>query len=83
MTAQNQIIFGMDIAKNVFHLTAINRNNRLVENKRLKRNEVLKYFTNVAPTTVAMEACATAPNPSWLSAMPPALENLLKRLHRN
>ena len=83
MTAQNQTVISMQIAKKVFQLVIINRNNRLVENKRLKHNEVLKYFINVVPTTVVMEACATAQNPLWLSAIPPAPENLSKRLHRN
>ena len=60
MSKQNQTAIGMDIAKHVFHLTTINRNSRLVENKRLKRKEVLEYFSNVTPTTIAMEACASA-----------------------
>ena len=50
----------MDIAKNVFHLAVINRNNRLVENKCLKRKEVLKLFANVAPVTNSMEDCASS-----------------------
>ena len=36
------------------------RSTRLVENKRLKRKEVLEYFVNFTPTTVAMEACVSA-----------------------
>ena len=58
---QNQTVIGMDIAKQVFHLSTTNRNNRLVENKRLKREEVLEYFANFTPTTVAMEACVRIP----------------------
>ena len=50
----------MDFAKHVFHLATINRDSRLVENKRLKRKEVLEYISNVTPTTIAMEACASA-----------------------
>ena len=60
MDQQNQTVIGMDIARHVFHLATINRNSRLVENKRLKRKEVLDYFATVTPTTVAMEACASA-----------------------
>ena len=52
MTKQNRTAIGMDIAKHVFHLATINRNSRLVENKRRKRKEVLEYFSNVTPTTI-------------------------------
>ena len=58
---QNQTVIGMDFVRHVFHLATINRsNNRLVENKRLKRKEVLEIFSNVTPTTIAMEACVSA-----------------------
>ena len=60
MTKQNQTAIGMDIAKYVFHLATVNRNTRLVENKRRKRKEVLEFFSNVTPTTISMEACASA-----------------------
>ena len=50
----------MEIAKRVVYFVIIYRNSMSVENKRLKRKEVLEYFANVTPTTVAMEACASA-----------------------
>ena len=59
ISKQNQTVIGMDIARHVFHRTTINRNSRFVENKRLKRKEMLEYIANFTPTTVAIEACAS------------------------
>ena len=60
MDQPNQTVIDMEIAKRVFHLVAIYRNSRSVENKHLKRKEVLEYFANITPTTVAMEACESS-----------------------
>ena len=57
---QNQTVIDMEIAKHVFHLATINHIRRMVENKRLNRKEVLDFSTNVTPTTIAVEACASA-----------------------
>ena len=35
---------GLDIAKSVFHLFAVNREGRLVKKKQLKRKEVLGFL---------------------------------------
>ena len=44
ISKQNQTEIGMDIAMHVFHRTTINRNSRFVENKHLKRKEMLEYI---------------------------------------
>lgn len=51
---------GLDIAKSVFHLYAVNKVGRLVKKKQLKRKQVLAYVTNIEPCLIAMEACGGA-----------------------
>lgn len=56
----NITTIGLDIAKSVFHLFAVNKAGRLVKKKQLKRAQVLAYFENIQPCLVAMEACGGA-----------------------
>ena len=51
---------GLDIAKSVFHLCAVNKMGRLLKKKQLKRNQVLAYLAKLEPCLVAMEACGGA-----------------------
>ncbi|MCF6250528.1 MAG: IS110 family transposase, partial [Methylococcaceae bacterium] len=51
---------GVDIAKSVFHLFAVNQAGRLVKKKQLKRKQVLSYLANIEPCRVVMEACGGA-----------------------
>ena len=51
---------GVDIAKSVFHLFAVNQAGRLVKKKQLKRKQVLNYLANIEPCLVVMEACGGA-----------------------
>lgn len=51
---------GLDIAKSVFHLVAVNQAGRLIKKKQLKRKQVLAYTTTLEPCTIAMEACGGA-----------------------
>ena len=51
---------GLDIAKSVFHLYAVNEMGRYVKRKQLKRKQVLAYMANLAPCLIAMEACGGA-----------------------
>ena len=48
---------GLDIAKTVFHLFAVNGAGKMVKKKQLKRMEVLKYLSQLESCVVAMEAC--------------------------
>ena len=38
---------GLDIAKSIFHVFAVNRSGRLVKKKQLKRKDVLSFLSNV------------------------------------
>ena len=51
---------GLDIAKSVFHLFAVNQSGRLVKKKQLKRKQVLAYMVTVEPCLIVMEACGGA-----------------------
>ena len=51
---------GLDIAKSIFHLFAVNPMGRFVKKKQLKRKQVLSYTANLEPCLIAMEACGGA-----------------------
>jgi len=51
---------GLDIAKSIFHLYAVNQVGHLVKKKQLKRKQMLAYFAQLEPCLVAMEACGGA-----------------------
>ena len=51
---------GLDIAKSVFHLYAVNQMGRFKKKKQLKRKQVLAYMANIEPCLIAMEACGGA-----------------------
>jgi transposase len=53
-------LIGMDIAKNVFQLHAVNPETGEIERRRLKRAKVSEFFANRTPSVVAMEACGGA-----------------------
>lgn len=51
---------GLDIAKSVFHLVAVNQVGRFIKKKQLKRKQVLAHTARLEPCTIAMEACGGA-----------------------
>jgi transposase len=51
---------GIDIAKTVFHLYAVNKMGRYVKKKQLKRHQLLQYLAQITPCKIAMEACGSA-----------------------
>ena len=51
---------GLDIAKNVFQAHAVDRNGRIVAQKRLRRSEVLQWFGEQGASLVGIESCATS-----------------------
>ena len=51
---------GLDIAKSIFHLYAVNKMGRYVKKKQLKRHQLLQYFARLEPCLIAMEACGGA-----------------------
>ena len=54
------VTIGLDIAKNVFQLHAIDRNGKIVLRKALRRSQVPGFFSRLPPCLIGMEACATA-----------------------
>lgn len=53
-------VIGMDIAKQVFQLHSVDSETGEVERIKLRRDEILPYFTGRAPALVAIEACGSA-----------------------
>lgn len=51
-------VIGLDLAKNVFQIHAIDENGKVVLRKKLSRAQMLKYFATLAPCLIGMEACA-------------------------
>ncbi len=62
-TTYDNTTIGLDLAKNVFYLSEMNRNMKLIRQVKLKRNQVLGYFARLDAAKVrcvAMEACGGA-----------------------
>jgi transposase len=57
MNATTKPVVGIDTAKSVFQLYAIDMETGEVINKQLKRAQFLPWFTNRAPCLIGMEAC--------------------------
>ena len=51
---------GIDLAKNVIQVHAIDEHGRAVVKKAMKRDQVTKYFANLPPCVIGMEACGSA-----------------------
>src|SRR5581483_3995686 len=51
---------GIDLAKSVFQVHAVDRNGRVVLRRQLRRAQVDKFFAQLAPAMIGMEACASA-----------------------
>ena len=51
---------GLDLAKHLFQIHAVDATGTAVLRKRLRRPEVLRFCRNIEPCLVGMEACATA-----------------------
>lgn len=51
---------GLDLAKHVFQVHAVDRSGRKVLNRQLRRHQVLAFFEKLEPTLIGMEACSSA-----------------------
>jgi transposase len=51
---------GIDLAKQVFQVHGVGNRGTVLIRKQLKRGEVTKFFANLSPCLVGMEACASA-----------------------
>jgi transposase len=51
---------GIDLAKNVFQVHAIDERGKVLVKKPLRRDQMAVFFTNLAPCLIGMEACGSA-----------------------
>jgi transposase len=51
---------GLDIAKNVFQVHAIDAEGAAVIRRKVRRSEMLPFFSQLSPCVVGIEACATS-----------------------
>jgi transposase len=51
---------GIDLAKSVFQIHGVDERGKVMVRKQLKRAEVAKFFANLPPCLIGMEACASA-----------------------
>ncbi|MBB1492683.1 IS110 family transposase [Paracoccus sp. MC1854] len=51
---------GLDLAKNVFQVHGADSSGRALLRRKLRRHQVLAFFTTLPPCTVAVEACGSA-----------------------
>ena len=51
---------GLDLAKSVFQVHAVDEMGSVVMRKRLRRSQVLAFFAEIPPCLIGLEACATA-----------------------
>lgn len=56
----NITTIGLDIAKSIFHLYAVNQVGRFMKKKQLKRHQLLNHLANMESSLVVMEACGSA-----------------------
>ncbi|QHI97589.1 IS110 family transposase [Xylophilus rhododendri] len=51
---------GIDLAKNVFQVHAVNEAGRKVWNKQIRREQMAEFFAQLPPCLIGMEACGSA-----------------------
>ena len=51
---------GIDLAKHVFQVHAVNAAGNVIVRKALRRAQVLPFFAKLSPCLVGMEACGTS-----------------------
>jgi len=63
---------GIDLAKHVFQVHAVDAAGKVIVRKALRRAQVLPFFTKLSPCLVGMEACGTSHHWAEVSKVPPA-----------
>ena len=51
---------GVDLANEVFQIYGVDTHGKAVLRKQLRRNEMAKFFANLEPCLIGMEACGSA-----------------------
>ena len=56
----NHTLIGIDVAKNIFHAVKLDSHGKLKWRKKYSRTQLKRYVSNLEPTRIAMEACASS-----------------------
>ena len=51
---------GIDLAKEIFQIHGVDTHGKAELRKQLRRNEMAKFFSNLEPCLIGMEACGSA-----------------------
>lgn len=54
------VLIGLDVAKHVFQLHAVDADGRVAFRRQVRRPQLVKLLMSIPPCKVAMEACGTA-----------------------
>jgi transposase len=57
---QEIVVIGLDLARNVFQVHAIDGQGQPIVRHQIRRTEVLKFFAKIPSCLVGIEACASA-----------------------
>jgi transposase len=60
MSLENTAVVGLDLAKNVFQVHAIDDAGNVVARRQIRRNQLLNFFDQLPRCLVGMEACSTS-----------------------
>lgn len=52
-------LIGLDLAKNIFRVNAVNKHGKRIMNKNIHRGSMVTFFANLPSCVVAMEACSS------------------------
>ena len=53
----NLSVIGIDLAKQVFQLHGLDQEGRSILKKKLSRHQMLRFFAQIPPCLIGMEAC--------------------------
>lgn len=53
-------LIGLDLAKNIFRINCLDEKGKRIANKNISRDRIVRFFANLPPCVVAMEACASS-----------------------
>ena len=56
----NITTIGIDLAKNVFQVHAVDERGKVLLRKQLRRDQMATFFVNLPPCLIGMEACGSA-----------------------
>lgn len=68
---------GLDLAKSIFQVHAINEEGEVVVRKALRRSQVLPFFAKLSPCLIGMEACGTSHY--WARERPAVVKSRINR----